>query len=146
MAKTKPAQNTARDPGMEALAALPFNSLVGPQAHQFWEAQERILNEVEEFTRRWFERRHTATRSAIKASEDAIGRRGATDPSGILLAVGEWQAHSVERIAEDIQEWIDLCSRCAGHLAGGEAAANKEVLEEVSKQAAGTKHEHSTPV
>ncbi|MDW4551169.1 hypothetical protein R5H32_17540 [Defluviimonas sp. D31] len=145
MAKPKPDTNPAMDFGRQAMAAFGLNPLAGPPVHQFWEVQEKLLDEVEEFTRLWFARRHAAARTAIEASKAAM-ESGGSDPTAALRMVSEWQAHSVERLAEDIQQWAELCSRCAGHLAIGEVAAGEEALERASKEIAKAEAKHATPV
>lgn len=145
MAKSKTASDTISDMNRQALAAFRLNPVIGPHVHQFWQVQDKLLKEAEEFSKHWFARRHQATRSALKVSEEAIGE-GASDPTTVMKAMNEWQAHSAERVAEDIQEWIDLCSRCAGHLASGEAVASRESIEKASEEIALVKKEHADPV
>jgi hypothetical protein len=53
-------------------------SAMTPQMEQFWKAQDGILDEVEDYTRAWFDRRHAATRSAVEAVREVSGN--GTDP------------------------------------------------------------------
>ena len=39
-------------------AAVTLNPMVRPQIEQFWQAQEKMLQEAQAFTEHWFERRH----------------------------------------------------------------------------------------
>ncbi len=142
MAKSKTAvdPDTFVEMGKQVLTGVKINPVIGPQLHLFWQVQEKFLEEAEEFAKSWFARRRAATHEALRLSE------GATEPGALLQAMNEWQSHSTARIAEDFQEWVNMCSRCAGHLASGEADANKEVLEEASKEVAMAVAKHATPV
>ncbi len=145
MASTKSDTTAIPDLGREALAALALNPLAGPQFHQFWEVQEKLLAEVETFSKHWFERRHEAARTALRASSDLFSQ-GRVDPGAAAKAMQDWQAHSAERVAEDIREWLDLCTRCAGHFVRGEVSANRETLETVSEVAKKATAKHATPL
>jgi len=111
--------------------ATPLN---GTQVEHFWEAQDNILRDAEAFARNWFERRHTATRTAIDASRQATGS-GVSDPGAAVRAIADWKVHSMERIAEDFGEWFDLWSNCAAHLSRAEAEAGEAALEKTAKTA-----------
>ncbi len=86
-----------------------------PQMEEFWKAQDGILEDVEDFTRAWFERRHAATRSALEAVREVSGN--GKDPATAMTVIADWQRHSMERMTEDIQQWTELCARCAGRMA-----------------------------
>jgi hypothetical protein len=129
----------------QARGMLAVNPMVTPQVEQFWKAQESILGEVEAYSKAWFARRHDATRSALEVVQRSSGN--GTDPAAALKAMTEWQQHSIQRLAADTQEWIELCTRCASHMTNAEMEAGKEGLEEVEKRAkATTPSKHSTPV
>ncbi|TNE37494.1 hypothetical protein [Roseovarius sp.] len=122
------------------------NPITAPQAENLLQAQENVLQEFETFSHHWFARRHTATKTALQAAQD-IARNGGRDPSVMVKKMSDWQQHSMERIVEDFQEWLDLCARCAGHVASAEVETNQEILEESAK--GGTKaarSKHTTPV
>ena len=124
---------------------LAMNPMIAPQVEQFWKAQDGILEEVEAYSRAWFERRHDATRTALEAVQKSSSN--GTDPAAALQAMTEWQQHSLQRLAADTQEWIELCTRCASHMTNAEVEAGKEGLEEVEKRAKSvTRSKHSTPV
>lgn len=145
MAKKQSETTATPDFARQALAAFSVNPLAGPQVHQFWEVQERILGEAEDFSRHWFERRHEAARAALRTTA-ALFEDGRPNPGAAVKAMQDWQTHSAERIAADIREWVDLCSRCAGHLANGEVSANQEALEALSETAGKATGKHATPV
>lgn len=143
---TKTAQpNPAADFGRQALAALSLNPVAGPQVHQFWEIQEKLLAETEAFSKHWFERRHEAARTAIRTSKALFGD-GHADIGAAAKAMQDWQAQSAERLAEDIRDWFDLGTRCLGHFATGEADAGRETLEGVAEVAKIVQVKHATPV
>jgi len=95
----------------EIFATVPA---MAPQMEQFWKAQDGILEEVEDFSKAWFERRHEAARSALDAVRKANGN--GTDPAAAMEAITDWQRHSMERMTEDMRQWMELWSRCAGRM------------------------------
>ena len=134
--KSSPSSITDMVRQSQAMFAMP---LVGaPQAEHFWEMQENMLSDSEIFAKHWFERRHTATRTAMKTAKE-IADTGPADPATAMKAVTDWQAHSMARIAEDFREWLDLCSRCAGHMGRAELDAGEDGLKQVAKSAGSTK-------
>ncbi len=121
------------------------NPMIAPQQEQFWKAQDRILEESEAFSKAWFARRHEATQSALEAVHRMNG--GGGDPSAALQAMTDWQQGSIKRLAEDMQQWVELCTTCAGRIAQAEVEAGKEGAEEIAKRAKSVaKTEHATPV
>ena len=124
----------------------PLDLFFGPQLKHFWEAQEQILDETEAYARGWFERRHTAARTALALVRDAA-ERGGSDPMVTYRAMMDWQMHSAERLNADMEQWLELCARCANCLSRGEIEAGTESLEgmgEITQQARGARH--ATPV
>ena len=122
------------------------NPMAAPHIEKILQAQENALQEAQAFTENWFARRHTATKSALKAAQ-GITKNGGSDPTEFAKGMTDWQRHSMERIAEDFQEWIDLCTRCAGHFVSAEVEAEKEGLQETLKRTkAVVKSKHATPV
>lgn len=129
-----------------AQGMLPFNAALAPQVEQFWEAQEKMLAEAEAFTRHWFERRHEATRTALEAAQKATSA-GNSHPAIAMQAMMDWQRHSMERMAEDAREWLDVVSHCASQVAEGEAeAAEQSVKQAVETVKRAEKTSKTTPV
>lgn len=117
---------------------MSVNPMVAPQVEQFWNAQDRLLNEAEEYSRLWFQRRHEATRTALEVA------RGMTsdekkDPTKAIQAMAEWQRHSMERMVEDAREWFEMVSRCAQHASETEADAISENTDAATKTAGKSK-------
>ncbi len=143
MAKTETnplAEMMQRTKGMFAV-----NPMIAPQQEHFWKAQDRILDETEAYSKAWFARRHEAARSALETVHRISGN--GSDPSAALQAMANWQQGSFKRMAEDMQQWVDLCTTCAGRVAEAEVEAGREGADELarrSKSVAGTKH--ATPV
>lgn len=117
----------------QAQGVLAAGPMLAPQMEQAWKAQDGLLEEAEAFTKGWYERRHEAAQSALDTVRQM---NGGADPAGAMQALAEWQRHSLERMAEDVQQWMDMCTRCAGHLASAEKKAAERTLEEASRQAA----------
>ncbi|WP_245603017.1 hypothetical protein [Leisingera methylohalidivorans] len=113
-------------------STLLFNPMFKPQVEQFWNVQERILDEAELFARHWFERRHEATRTALDAARTAVSGEP-LEPAAAMEAFSEWRRHSAERIAEDGREWFGMMSRCASYASKTEAEAVGEAAEEAVK-------------
>ncbi len=111
---------------------MSVNPVVAPQVEQFWNAQDRLLNEAEEYSRLWFQRRHEATRTALElARETTSGDKN--DPAKAMQAMAEWQRHSMERMVEDAREWFEMMSRCAQYASEAETDAIGESMEAASK-------------
>ncbi|KUJ73617.1 hypothetical protein AVO45_13515 [Ruegeria marisrubri] len=127
-------------------AASSVNPLLKPQIEQFWDAQEKFLDETERFAHHWFERRHEAIRTALTAARAATAE-GRADPAKAMEAMLDWQRHSMERLVEDAREWLDTMSRCASYATETEAEAVEETLEEAAEIARkSTKSAKSEPV
>ncbi len=121
-AKTTFAEMMKQTPGM-----LAVNPMLATRMQQFWKAQDGLLDEAEAFSRAWFARRHEAAKSALETVRKVNGDGG--DPSGSMQAIADWQQHSLQRMAEDMQEWVGLCSRCAAQMTEGETAAGGQGAE-----------------
>lgn len=98
--------------------------MMAPQLRGFWAAQDRMLSDVEEFTRGWFSRRHEAARSAAETA-GRVTANGRDDPSEAMQAMSDWYTHSFERLSQDARAGVELCSKCMTHMAnGGEEEAS----------------------
>lgn len=129
----------------QARTMFALNPAVAPQMEQFWKAQEGILEETEAFSRAWFERRHEAAKTALEAVQTTNGN--GADTSAAMRGMVDWQQASFQRLTKDMQEWVDLCTRCGRRMTEAEIDASKEGVEKVvkrAKSAADTKH--ATPV
>lgn len=129
----------------QARAMLVINPLIAPQMEQFWKAQDQILEESEAFSRAWFERRHEATKTALEAVDKMEGT--GADPAAAMRSMADWQQASVQRLAADLQQWVELCARCTRRMTDAEVEATEEGVEEVGKRAkSATRTKHATPV
>ena len=129
----------------QARAMMAASPAIAPQMEQFWKAQDGILQDTEAFSRAWFDRRHQAAQTALEAVQTACGN--GADQSAALRAMAAWQQGSVQRLADDMQEWVDLWSRCAGRITKAEVDASAQGAKEVAKRAhSPTTARHATPV
>lgn len=129
----------------EMRGMMAANPMLAPQMEQFWKAQDGILREIEDFSQAWFKRRHEAAQSALDTVRDMNGN--GADPSAAMQSMMDWQQHSVQRLGEDMLEWAELCSRCAGRMTSAELEASMEGTEEATKRAkSATKSKQATPV
>ncbi len=127
-------------------SAMTVNPIVGPQLEQFWNAQEKLLDEAEVFTRHWFERRHQATRTAMEAARKATSTESGT-PAEAMKTIADWQRHSLERMVEDAREWMDMATRCSTFISESEAEVVEEAIQEATKTAGkATRSAKSEPV
>jgi hypothetical protein len=114
--------------------------MMAPLARRGLQTQDVILDEMETYWRQWFKRRHEAMRTAAEAAEK-LSKNGAADPAEAPRAIVEWYGHSMERVAKDAQEGMDLWARCAGHMARANVAEGARAVEagaeEVERQAKG---------
>ncbi|MCV2892084.1 hypothetical protein [Lentibacter sp. XHP0401] len=134
MARTKKTPATQTD-GIAAFQAPFLAAPAGEHlALHFWQAQEGILKETEEFMTKWFKRRHNATRSALETCADAEAATSQNSAS-VAQAIATWQSHSMQRIAEDAQDCADMMSRCTALLLNNEAEAAGELMEDTVKSA-----------
>ncbi len=104
------------------------------QIEQFWDAQEKILEETEAFAQHWFERRHEAVRTALKTARNASSANAA-DPTQAFQNMANWQRHSAERLVADAQEWYETVARCASYMAETEIAAVEKTVDDVAETA-----------
>lgn len=119
-----------------------FGPVLGPQVAHFWRMQEMMLNEAEAFSAHWFQRRHQATRSALRAG----AAFGGGDPLAGMKAITEWQAQSAQRLVEDAREYWEMVARCAGLAIREEIEATGDAAGQVVKTARGPASAHAVPV
>ncbi|WP_372573538.1 hypothetical protein [Ruegeria jejuensis] len=112
--------------------------MITPQIEQFWNAQDKLLDEAEAFSRHWFQRRHEAARTALEVARETTSG-DSVEPAKAMQTLAEWQRHSIERMVEDAREWFDVVSRCAQHVSETEADAVEKTAEAVTKVARKTK-------
>lgn len=121
--------HSASDDALNAAQVLfTMNPALGPQTRHFWQAQDRFLQEAEKFSSAWFRRRHDATRAALDAAAQ-IADKGMGDPASAMKVMADWQAHSMERLAEDVKDCAEMMTNCAGSLVGNEIEAIGETAE-----------------
>ena len=101
--------------------------LIAPQIEQFWDTQEKVLDETQRFTQHWFERRHEAVRSSLDTARN-VTSGALTNPMSVMTLMSEWQKHSAERMAEDAREWFETMSRCAEYAINTEKATLDETM------------------
>ncbi|MCL3882943.1 hypothetical protein [Marivita sp. GX14005] len=124
-AKSLPLNDLQQQALDAAQVMFSMNPAYAPQVTHFWEAQDLMLKEAEKFASSWFERRHEATQSALKAATDA-DNTDLRHPAVAMQAMLDWQKNSMERMAEDLSEWSAMMSRCAGIWTSNETEAMEE--------------------
>ena len=65
------------------------------------------------------------------------------DPDSAMKAMANWQAHSMERLAEDAKDCAEMMTRCAGLVVSNEVEAIEETAENTRRA---TKTSKSEPV
>ena len=80
-----------------------------------------MLNEIENFTCRWIDRRRDLTRSAFASFE--------TQPQDAATLLQNWQKKSTECLAEDTNDLIALFSGCSEIIAAGGLETESELVK-----------------
>ena len=122
-----------------------FAPMAGPHLLQSCTAQQQMLQAAEAFSKAWFKRRNQAM-DATLSSLRKISAKEASPADAVQEVIG-WQQASARRLAEDMQDWVALCSCCMGHVAEAEVQAGQEGIDQITRQtlANGTSV-HATPV
>lgn len=114
-------------------ASSAFSAAARQNATNFWSAQEKLLECMQEFAEGWFERRHEGTRSALAAASEITS---AETPFEAVREYQKWAAGSFERIARDgiecqkqLMEMARLAVQPAMQAAEGTAEAGSETLQ-----------------
>lgn len=88
---------------------------------------------VEDFTKSWLERRQEALTSAMHcAAECGTGAMG--NPASAIRAVSEWQAGSVARITQDMQDAMALMMACSGAAMPADKDADQDSDDEAAAE------------
>lgn len=117
--QSKSDASTISDMMAQAQTVFAGNPQIGAQMTQLLETQQRFLKEAQEYSEHWFARRQEATKTAMDAAKDISGD-GASDPAAAMAVMSDWQKHAMERLVTDVQEWVELCSRCTGDMTKSE--------------------------
>ncbi len=120
----------------QARAALVANPVLGPQSSHFWQAQDRFLDEAQEFTTAWFRRRHDATQSAIDAASK-IASGGLSDPAVVMEVMADWQKQAMGRVAQDAMDCSKMMTRCVSSFASHRIEAAEEIAENTKTATSG---------
>lgn len=100
---------------MQRMLALPAN-LSGPMrrnACAFWENQDKILDEMQEFSNGWFERRHNGTHQALEAAERMCR---AENPVDLIREYQNWMSGAFGRVMADGMACQRYCMASFGAL------------------------------
>ena len=77
------ASDTISDFARQVQGVILTSPMVVPQMDNLLQAQETVLQDVEAFSYHWFDRRRTATRTALKAVQD-VAKTGGRD-SAVMI-------------------------------------------------------------
>jgi hypothetical protein len=77
-------------PGLQAAAKQ--------NASSYWEAQDKLLDSMEELVNGWFERRHVGTQEALAAARQVCE---AESPFEAMREYQKWAIGSFERVVQD---------------------------------------------
>lgn len=131
---TTPAMEKALNAAQGMFTANP--RFLAPQVKHTLQAQERFFDETEKFAAAWFRRRQDATQTLIDAGRRVVAA-GHDAPSTALSEITTWQAQSMQRMRQDVQDYAEMLRRCAGVVVKEEAETVQE-LSKVVKQATAT--------
>lgn len=93
-----------------------------PQSKQIFQVQERIWDELENFSTAWFQRRQDATQAIINAGR-RIASEGRSDPSSMMKEMSDLQANAMQRLTEDARECAEMLNRCRESMTQKKAEA-----------------------
>lgn len=110
------------------MAANPVFSMTAPQFRQFWETQDKMLEDFEELTQAWCERRHEANRTALEATK-AISSNGGSDITEAMKVMSDWLTKSMERLSMDAKDNYEFCAKCMNRMTSRGMAAGEELAE-----------------
>ena len=116
------ANATAEDPLNAAQVLFSMDPDCAPQAKLFWQTREQFFKDAGKFCDAWFERWQEATRSTLDLAS-TIARDGLQDPARAMRATADWQARSMERLAEDAKVYAELMTGCIGTFVPKKIAA-----------------------
>lgn len=142
MADTPTPASALQNIMQSAQAVTAAAPVMGHQSQHFWQAQDRALDELESFSKSWFERRHKAAQSALDSSRE-IAEQAGNNPAAAMTRLSEWQSQSIKRLTEDAQAFTEMMTNCIGAVVQNEVEAAEESVE-TTKQA--IKQSKSKPV
>lgn len=114
--------------------------MTGAQSTHFWQAQEQFLEKFEDFSTAWFKRRHDGTRAALEASRQ-LADGAMQNPRAAMGILTDWQAHSMERLAEDAKDCTEMLTHCAGAFVTNEVEAIEETVQTAKRAVKSSKSE-----
>lgn len=94
-------ENGTFDPFQIMQRAFPSAGLAAAarqNASSFWDAQDKVLDSMEELFNGWFERRHVGTREALAAARQVCD---AESPFDAMRECQKWAIGSFERVMQD---------------------------------------------
>lgn len=97
--------------------------------------QDRIMIELEDHARRWFERRHAQSARALDATIDLVNPSG-DDPGRAMRIASGVLGSAVEALAADARDGVALFGRCLGLVADRGPATGADMLPRVAPVAA----------
>lgn len=109
------------------------------------DAQIRILDEMELFSRQWFDRQRAATHSTCETVK-ALAVKGYSDPSVTAQCLSAWSAGVTQRMAEEMRAGMNLWMCCTAQLAKGVATSGVVGAKVAKVVAPMPAKNHSTPV
>ena len=112
------------------------------QSEAFWNFQDQVLNQMEEMSRAWFQRRHEATKAAVKT---ASAMCTTTSPADAMREYAGWASDSVGRMTRDMLDsqahvatLSQLTLRATPQLMGRPAEAMAAAVQTVTQAAVQT--------
>ncbi len=105
------------------------------QSERFWDAQRKLLDEYETFSRALIERRRAATEATLETMRKLSA---CSDNAEWAKSCGEWFAGSVERVAADSRDILQESLKVFSGISESMSAAMSEAASgaDAAKQAA----------
>jgi hypothetical protein len=113
------------------LLSFPHSESFQENARRFWENQEKILQNMEEFTSAWFKRRHTGAHSAQEAAARMCGTESVVDA---VQAYQDWAKGAFERLMADGIACQEQIVSATGALASPPIAPSEKGAEQARSE------------
>lgn len=105
-----------------------LRNMTRTQAERFWRMQTRLLENFENMSKAWLERRRAGTEAALQTATKICD---CDDPSEAASAYNDWLAGSMDRLAQDGRAVGEMSMQMFQEMAGVMEAAAPMVATKV---------------
>lgn len=136
-----PLDNTTEQaPAQDAIFRLFPQTPEPTRVAAFWQAQERVLEAMDDFTAGWLARRRAGAKAASNA---ALSMCAAHTPMALFSAQQEWATGALQRLLADNaaaqKEWMLVCSALTSTMTPSVSGSQSEEAQTSSTPSRRTK-------